>query len=576
MSRTGSLVRSEPDTPKTSIVRRAWGAPLWAHVGALALLLAVVLPFMSPQSAFTSDEGAYALQQRALAEGSWAYDYPAGELDPDGRYFPLNQADRGTDAFYPYVKHPAYPLLLRGSTSLLGEALGLHLPALLGVLGAAVAAWLLAAQLDPRLRRPAFWLAASGPVLVNGYLLWAHSLSAALAGFALVGAVRLARADPGEGVRGFLLSIAGVAGCLVAGVLLRSEGLLFAGAVAAAVAVTRFRSAGARQAALVFALLAGPAALAELAERAWARAIVGTQVGGLGVRGGTSSFLSGRIEGGWHDLFQGHLVRSSAGLPVVLAMGIIAGLGFVALRRWSANSRRDLSLALVAGAVLYVLRLRWYPMDPVTGLFAAWPVALLGLLLFRWRGSGAIGRVLALTVGLFTMAVVATQYAGGGGAEWGGRFFSPLTVPLAVLAVAGLDRALAAAPRPQRRQLTGMIAAVAALTAVVGLASVGRVRLVQDRMVEAAARNAAPVTVTTFPGLARVAWRTAESVKWMHAEEEDLTTLLESLHRQGVEEVGVVTVREALESGAGPYRTVAEVPEPDLGRLGMSLFVLRR
>ena len=31
---------------------------------------------MSPSSAYTSDEGAYALQERSLEQGSWTYDDP--------------------------------------------------------------------------------------------------------------------------------------------------------------------------------------------------------------------------------------------------------------------------------------------------------------------------------------------------------------------------------------------------------------------------------------------------------------------------------------------------------------------
>jgi hypothetical protein len=575
MSATGTVV--DPDVAASRpLFRRIWGAPLWAHGAALALLLAVVLPFMSPTSSFTSDEGAYALQQGALKDGGWAYDYPAAQYDPDGRFFPLNQADRGTDGFYPYVKHPAYPLLLRGSVSVFGETVGLHLPALLGVLGAAIAAWLLAAELDPRLRRAAFWLAASSPVLVNGYILWAHALSAALAGLALVCAVRLLRSDPERGVRGFLLPAAGAAACLVAGVLVRSESLLFAGAVATAVAALQLRRAGLWRAMATFAVLAGPAAIVELAERTWVRSIVGEPVGGLGVRGGTSSFLSGRVQGAWHELFQGHLVNGSAGVPVVFAMALAVGLGYLALRRWSQTSSRDLTVAIAGATVLYLLRLRWYPMDPITGLFAAWPVALLGLLLVRWRRSGPVIPVLGVATALFTAAVVATQYAEGGGADWGGRFFSPLTVPLAVLAVAGLDRALAAAPRARRGRMTGLVAALAAVTAVVGLASVGYARQVQDRMVAAVARHPAPVTVTTFPGLPRVAWRSADTLTWMYAEDKDLPELLQTLHGRGVEEVAVVAVRADLERGTGSYRIAEEAAEPDLSGLGMSLLILRR
>ena len=113
---------------------------------------------MSPTATFTSDEGAYALQVRALQDGSWAYDYKAAPSTPRATSFPIILSDGSGGHHYPYVKHPAFPLLLLGSATLFGTALGLHLPGLLGVVGAAVAAWLLAKELG----RPA------GPARVLG------------------------------------------------------------------------------------------------------------------------------------------------------------------------------------------------------------------------------------------------------------------------------------------------------------------------------------------------------------------------------------------------------------------------
>ena len=138
---------------------------------------------------------------RALDEGSWAYEYRAAPFDPAGDSFPIILSDKGPGGYYPYIKHPGYPLLLLGTTRVFGEALGLHVPGLLGIVGAAMAAWFLARELDARLARPAFWMTVAGPVLVSGYVVWAHAPSAAMAGFALVGAARIARRGitPGRG-----------------------------------------------------------------------------------------------------------------------------------------------------------------------------------------------------------------------------------------------------------------------------------------------------------------------------------------------------------------------------------------
>ncbi len=438
---TQTLVDTAPAIVEAGPVRRAWKAPLWTHAGVLAVIVLALFPLMRPTSAFTSDEGAYALQVAALEAGSWVYDYRALPLDPDAKAFPIVLSDSGPDGFYPYVKHPAYPLLLQASSAVFGRTVGLHLFSLLGVVGAAVAAWLLAGQLDPSLRRPAFWLAAGGPVLVNGFLIWAHAPSAALAGLALAAAARIAR----RGVTPW--PALGMAAALVAGVFLRSEGLLLAGALAVALAAVRFSETRRLRAALGgLSLAAGPALVAVVVERWWVSSIMGTTYGGVAGQGSEQAmpFLEARLRGAWHVLFQGHFIDAGAGLPVLAALAVVAGGGFLAFRRLG----RGLAVVVGLAAALLVLRFAAHPHDSVTGLLAAWPLAVLGLLLFRWRGAGPVAWLLGGTVALFGLATLATQYPEGGGLEWGGRYLSPALVPLAVLAAAGLARAVAAGARP--------------------------------------------------------------------------------------------------------------------------------
>lgn len=553
-------------------LRRLWMAPLWAHVALLAVVLALLYPLMSPSSSYTSDEGAYALQERSLERGSWAYDYRAGPLDPDGRAFPIILSDRGESGFFTYVKHPAYALLLRGSTAVAGPVLGLHLPALLGVLGTAIAAWLLAGQLDPRLRRPAFWLAASGPVLVNGFLLWAHAPSAALAGFALLGTAHLVR---GERVRRAMGGV--VVAALTGGVLLRSEGLLFAGALAVALGVVVLRRDGARRAAALAALAGLPPLVAALLEREWVSSIMGASHETLVTRsgGGSSSFVAGRLSGAWHVLMQAHFGDPAAGLPLLLALVMVAGLGFVALRRWVPSSLGKLAVAVVLSAGFVVLRFAGHPLDPVTGLLPAWPLAALGLLLFRWRGAGPVAHALGATGLLFALAVLATQYSEGGGVEWGGRFLSPLTVPIAVVAAAGLLRALDAVPGADRRRATALLAALGLTTAVFAVASVGSLRDRQDDMVAAIARHPATITVTTRSSLPRLAWRADREVTWMLTDEARLPGLLQHLRSEGVADVAVVTAVEVPLSDLGAYSVLEPVHEAALTDSGLQLVVAR-
>ena len=551
-----------------SLLSRAWWQPLRVHAAVLLLVLFALLPLMSPGGSFSSDEGAYALQVEALEDGSWKYDYRAAPYDPEGRYFPIYLSTRSDTGDFTYVKHPAYPLLLQGARRLVGPFLGLHLLALLGSLGTAVAAWLLATELDPRLSRPAFWMAATGPVLVNGFLVWAHAPSAALAGLALVGATRIAR-------RGFTpLATAGVSASLLAGVLLRSEGLLFAAAVPVALGWVRFRK-GERSGTLTPLLLAVPAAVAAVVEQRWVSAIIGTRFATDGARRGNLPYLEGRLSGASHELFHSPGQHPLAALPMLLALALVVGLGFLALRRWGPGSRRDLTVLASAAVVLLVVRLALSRSAPVTGLFAAWPLGLLGLLLVRWRRAGPTAALLGGTVALFAGAVLLTQYPEGGATEWGGRFLSPALAPLAVLAAAGLCAAVAAVPRYQRRAATSLLVTVALAFAAFGLTTVGSERARIGRVANAIARHPAQVTVTTGAFLPRAAWSINDRVAWMHADRSELVTLIADLRAQGLRDVAVVLPGHIPSSELSAFPTVEERPEPDLSAAGLRLFLAR-
>ncbi|MER3453233.1 MAG: hypothetical protein C4344_06265, partial [Acidimicrobiia bacterium] len=76
------------------------------------VVLVALAPFVRIATPFTSDEGAYGLQVRALETGSWAYEYKAARYDPQGRYFPVIHATRSDRGWFPYVRHPLYPATL--------------------------------------------------------------------------------------------------------------------------------------------------------------------------------------------------------------------------------------------------------------------------------------------------------------------------------------------------------------------------------------------------------------------------------------------------------------------------------
>ncbi len=561
-----------PAPARRGPVRRVWDAPLWAHAATLALLVLALFPFMTPEGAFTSDEGAYALQVDALSQGRWDYEYKAAPLDPEGDHFPLVLGDERDGRFYPYIKHPAYPLLLRGVTAIAGEVLGLHLLALAAVVVTAAAAWLLAAEVDRRLSRPAFWLAAASPVLVNGYLIWAHAPSAALAGLALVAAVRIAREGPSP------RRLAALAALLAAGALLRSESLLFAGAVVAALGWSVLRRHGWARAALTAGSVSGSVVVAALAEERWIASITGGRTSTVAVRGGGGSYLAGRVSGAWHELAGSSAFGDAAGTALALVgAATLVVFGWIALRARRPHWAQDLLVGCGIAGVAYGARLVVAPHNPITGLVAAWPVAVLGVALVRWRKVGPELRWLGAASALFLLAVLATQYPQGGGLEWGGRFLSPAAVPLAVLAAAGLVDALAAArdrPVPARHLVAGALAGVAALTAVSGLATTGSMRAREMRLAEAVARHPAEVTVTTARSLPRSAWHLDDRITWMIAEESELGSLLSRLRAAGVRRVSVLTGAGTPVARISPYPRAERVREPSVDERGLALVAL--
>ena len=151
-----------------------------------------------------------------------------------------------------------------------------------------------------------------------------------------------------------------------------------------------------------------------------------------------------------------------------------------------------------------------------------------------------LGLVLAIAAG-FLAAVVLTQYPEGGGLEWGGRFLSPIVVPLAVLAVAGFRLRLAGIPRPDLRLAIACLGVVALATAGLGIFAIAEGRSDNDRVIAAFSRHPAPVMVTTVPEVGLLAWRTHAQLTWMFTDEPGLADLFRRLEDGGLSHVAVVT-----------------------------------
>ena len=187
----GTATPESPDPHPT----RWWERSLGWHFVAYALVLLAFTAVARPGVA-TIDEGAYGIQARQVADGSWAYTEGLARFDPDGRYFPITLSTEADGRWFAYVKHPAVPASMAVIRQVVGEGAGLAVLPLLGALGSAMCAWGLATEWNRRRAPLAFWLAAGSPHAFNAYVTWAHTLSAAFVGAALWAMVRIGRRGP--------------------------------------------------------------------------------------------------------------------------------------------------------------------------------------------------------------------------------------------------------------------------------------------------------------------------------------------------------------------------------------------
>jgi hypothetical protein len=569
---TAAVVEARPDerraAPDRSLLARLWAAPLAAHVLALVVALVVLAP-LARATVATPDEGAYGLQAGAVAAGRWEVPSPLARFDPDDRFYPYAHSDEVDGRWYAYVRHPFVPAVLGRAVDLFGRDAGLLAAALAGTVGAALAAWALAAELDRRRCRAAFWLAAASPLLVDGFVIGAHTWAAALAGAAAVAAVRIGRRGP------TMASTAGLAAALVSGALVRSESVLFAGGLLVCLGIARWRKAGFPAGVLAVALPGAALAAGLRLERWWVARIVGG--GGLRdlvLRQGSGeaepSYLVGRFQGLWHSTFEGGSSHGTVGTLLLPALVAVAALLVVRYRR---DEGRTPELVLLAATAVYAVLWMDGPNALVRGLVPATPVLVIGVAAaLALRTTRAAERMLLGAAGLFALALYATQYPDGGAFQWGGRFLTPVLVPLTVVAVGGLRGLVAARPPASRRPATVALAGLAAVVAVMGVASVGAARGDVAGIYDQVSASASPVNVTTAELLPRMMWR--EDLPWLRATPADLGPLLDRLRTAGVEQVTVVA---SPTDTAGPAARWTEVE--DRGRAGptaLHITVLRQ
>ena len=186
--------------------------------------------------------------------------------------------------------------------------------------------------------------------------------------------------------------------------------------------------------------------------------------------------------------------------------------------------------AVAAGAAIVALVVG--PANVVPGLLLAFPLALAGLLVAGRRTLRTSAAQIAAGVSvLFVLAVLATQYAKGGGGEWGGRYFAlaiPLYVPVLLLALR--HRRTAWTPGSPESPSWAWPSVPSALSAM----AVGAVAIAPEhaRLVAAVDRAGQtvsaddPVMVTTEGAMPRFAWPTFDRQRWLLTAPDGLDDLL--------------------------------------------------
>ncbi len=462
------------------------------HAAALLVALLAIVALVDNGASAITDEGAVVAQVDALSQGGWAIDLPLPSVDPDGEFVTMENSDVVGATFHPYAKHPAYPVLLVPFWSL-GGHLGLLVASALGTWAAAVVAMFLCRRMlagtpttapagattTPTCTRRVedlglvtLWVLGLGsPLLFGATTVMAHSLAAALTG----GVVLTLVAALGDGVplrRRVPLVLAGLV-LAVPLVLLRSEGLFAVAGIAAALGLCSIRSLRpphidpAR--ALTSVALAGLGIASYLFDGRLAASIQGDEgISNFVIGAQEVGFVDGRLLALWASVLRPGNPRLGPAAIVLFIATVCLIAGAVLWRR----SPRHRSLAVqlvVAGAALTVVR-QFLPVGQVTGLVAAFPLLVMGLVQLRRADLASFtARVCLITSAVAASLVLATSYSIGGAAEWGGRFYHlllPLVVPLAVTgAAAALASPAPRNPSPNRGQGTDSESEVAAATA---------------------------------------------------------------------------------------------------------------
>jgi hypothetical protein len=462
--------------------------------GVLFVIFLGLSAFLHPSGYLGTDTGGKVATLRAMARhhslnpdlGYWA-----ARWDPSGLFHPLYYTTHSGGKWVNVTTVSAldieFPLYL------LAGYRGALLISMAGAVLTALAARALARRLGAGdgAGWVAFWLVGlASPVTIYALDIWEHSVGLALMAW---GSVFLLDAWVGPGrkdrVRG-----AGLAGlCFGAAATMRTEALAYAAVLTLVVCIwLLIASRSVVPPLLVGAVMTLALAVPVLAGTALDRAQLGTS---LRAARATSTVQASGSEG---KVRLKEAALTSVGLePSFSASGEIGGLLVAALLALGVHrARRTVDarfavLALAGAGVAYLLRIA-DGLGFVSGLTAAAPLTVVGLT-FGW--ARPLARPLLLCAGLTLPVVWATDFLGGAGPQWGGRYILLSGFLLGVVGIA----ALGATARWAAIVVAGLAVVVTAFGMVWML-----VRTHQMAHAQAAlARRPEAVLVSEVPHLAR-------------------------------------------------------------------------
>lgn len=565
-----------PDRPTDPVPPTAAAGRLRHHLLALSVIVAAIIPVAGTQAVWSADEGAMLYQAVAVAEGrGWTFGHPFPAADPTGAWYPLHLASFAADGRYVVLGKHTFVVRLIGTLHALGGYGAVIAFSAACLVVAAAAAAVLARRLERRAAVPALWLTGiASPLFPGAYVAWAHTLAAALIGWALVG---LTTTGERMAPRRLLVAEAAGAAALGAACLIRTEAALAAGAII--VALTTPWLVGLRRRSGPSRPRLRPALLA----------VVGTTVG-FGVDRVTSveqtgavvapgdrwGGLVGRLEGFAHTWLRPDFSTAPEHLLFLVSATAVLAAGVLARRRAIDAPPVAVLIGLAVAAVL--VRFLVSPTALIPGLVVAFPVLFAGLLLLRRvdleRGPAPI---LGAFVAIDWLAVLATQYRYGGGGEWGGRYFA-LALPAAVaLATPALLRATDGLAGRSRRLGTTAAAILLVLPVAMGILGLRNsregTRIITERVdaeLVAPGDGGTPVVVTTIDPLGRWAWADLDRSRWLLVQDDaDLDDLGARLAGLGIERFTFVTddAEHQLVPLSPWYAPIEALPDVPAGRL---------